>query len=119
MTSTPLLPFILSVLLSPKTNSQPQASSTEKNRQQLETFVNQLLFEPTFVKDNDVLRFFEIKPVSCDATEEVPEEVEAIPPKPSNSRVQTPTASAGVCARAGQHTQTQNITHCTANPTPM
>lgn len=41
-----------------------QGTSTEKNRQQLEVYVNQLLFDANFVKDPEVLRFFEIKPVA-------------------------------------------------------
>lgn len=65
-----LPPSLLLIALDP----HQQASSTEKNRQQLEIFVNQLLFQPAFIKDNDVLRFFEIKPV-VQGQAEVPEEV--------------------------------------------
>ncbi len=40
-----------------------QAASTEKNRANLETYVNALLFHPQFVKEEALLNFFEIKPV--------------------------------------------------------
>eukprot|EP00282_Hemiselmis_andersenii_P002570 CAMPEP_0114143966 /NCGR_PEP_ID=MMETSP0043_2-20121206/19261_1 /TAXON_ID=464988 /ORGANISM="Hemiselmis andersenii, Strain CCMP644" /LENGTH=111 /DNA_ID=CAMNT_0001238285 /DNA_START=215 /DNA_END=547 /DNA_ORIENTATION=- len=44
-----------------------KTTSTEKNRAQLEVYVNQLLFHPHFVKEPELLKFFEIKPVAEDA----------------------------------------------------